>query len=474
MKKTVLSIDLGAESGRVMAVHFDGQNLRHEEIHRFANVPVMAHHTRHWDILRLWRDIQDGIAKARTHYPIASIGIATWGVDFGLLDGRGNLLGNPVHYRDRRADGMMDDVFRHLSRREVYMRTGIQCVQINSLYHLAALAKANDTALYAAQRLLTIPDLLYFWLTGVQINEYTNATTTQCLNTQTHTWDLDLIDKLNIPTHIFGELVQPGPSLGHYDGMPVVIAPQHDTASAVVGVPGGNKQWQMANGKSEDKNSIQNSPNFAYLSSGTWSLLGLELPAPIVNEASYAANITNEGGYAGTTRFLKNIMGLWLLQEARQAWARAGQSYSYEALVTMATAAAPKRSVIDANDASLFAPNDMPQAIIELCRNSHQPEPRDVGEVTRCIFDSLAAKYAKVLSELTHISGKSVDVLHVVGGGAQNKLLCELTSQAAGVPVLAGPVEATALGNAITQLVYLGELRNMHEGRQLLQRKIHT
>ena len=283
-----------------------------------------------------------------------------------------------------------------------------------------------------------------------------------------------MIDKLNIPTHIFGELVQPGPSLGHYDGMPVVIAPQHDTASAVVGVPGGNKQWQMANGKSEDKNSIQNSPNFAYLSSGTWSLLGLELPAPIVNEASYAANITNEGGYAGTTRFLKNIMGLWLLQEARQAWARAGQSYSYEALVTMATAAAPKRSVIDANDASLFAPNDMPQAIIELCRNSHQPEPRDVGEVTRCIFDSLAAKYAEVLSELTHISGKSVDVLHVVGGGAQNKLLCELTSQAAGVPVLAGPVEATALGNAITQLVYLGDLRNMHEGRQLLQRKIHT
>ena len=448
-KRTVLAVDIGAESGRAIGVGFDGKRLDINELHRFPNVSVQVRDTLHWDILRLWHDVQDGIGKATSQLHVDSIGLDTWAVDFGLLDKQGHLLGNPIHYRDSRTDGMLEYVFERVPRAEVFAQTGIQFLQLNTLYQLASMVKADHPALQQAAQLLTVPDLLYYWLTGVRVLEYTNATTTQCFNVQTRQWATDLLNRLNIPTHLFGEVANPGQILGKRGDIPVVLAPHHDTGSAVVGVPA-------------------QTDNFAYISSGTWSLLGLELPSPVINAAALEANVTNEGGFGNTIRLLKNVMGLWLIQQAKRTWDAEGQEYSYAELAELATQASAFVTLVDPDYATFFAPGDMPGRIREYCQLKNQPVPESVGAVARCIFESLALKYRYVLDLQIKLTGKAVDTMHIVGGGSQNALLCQMTANAIGRPVLAGPVEATALGNAISQLIALGEVASVREGRQLI------
>jgi sugar (pentulose or hexulose) kinase len=445
--RTVLAIDLGADTGRVMAVHFDGQRLTADELHRFQNIPVLAGGTLYWDILRLFGDMQAGIRKA--HKPDA-LGLDTWGVDFAFLDRAGHLLGNPVHYRDRRNDGAMDYVHAIVPRQEIFARTGIQIMQINSLYQMATLIRDQDPTLDNAAAFLMLPDLLYYWLTGVKINEFTDTTTSQCYDPHTGTWAFELLERIGIPTRLFGDIVEPGQVLGKYEGIPAVVAAHHDTASAVVAVP-------------------TRTPHFAYISSGTWSLLGLELPHPVINDAVLEANITNEGGYGGTYRFLKNIAGMWLIQESRRQWQREGQEYSYDTLTKMAAEAAPFVSLIHGDDPRFLAPGEMPNRIRQFCKDTGQPVPESVGEVARCIFQSLALKYRIVLRQEMALTQQPVEALHIVGGGSLNTLLCQMTADATGIPVLAGPVEATALGNAIAQLIALGDLKSVEEGRALVR-----
>lgn len=445
-KLTVAAVDIGASSGRVLTVQFDGKRLTTDETHRFPNNPVTVRGTLHWDILRLWHEVQAGIGKVE--HP-AAIGLDTWGVDFALLDQSGRLLANPVHYRDHRTNGMLEEVFAKVPRAEVFSQTGIQTMPINTLYQLASMVKAHDPIFSQAARFLTIPDLLYYWLTGTLVNEYTNATTTQCFDVCKGDWAFDLLQKLEIPTHIFSPVTQPGQILGKFEDIPVVLTPHHDTASAVIGVPASADQ-------------------IAYLSSGTWSLLGLELPAPVVTDAALAANVTNEGGYARTTRFLKNVMGLWLLQESRRAWFAVGESYTYDELLARAAESAPFRSLIDPDDPVFLPAGDMPTRIREYCQRTNQPIPQSIGEIVRCILESLALKYRYVLDLLTGLADHPVTALHVVGGGSQNALLCQMTADATGIPVVAGPAEATALGNAVVQLIALGEVKSVAEGRALI------
>lgn len=450
LDQTVLAVDLGAESGRVMAVRFDGQRLALEEIHRFSNRPVTVRGTMHWDILRLWREIQTGIDKAKKAGAVASIGVDTWGVDFGLLDRNANLLANPVHYRDHRTDGMVEWVFNRVPREEIFAQTGIQTMQLNTLFQLASLVKNNDPLLECAAELLFLPDLLYFWLTGVRVHEFCIASTSQLANSGKREWAFDVMERVGIPTRLFKkEIHMPGQSLGAFEGIPVVLAPHHDTASAVVGVPARNE-------------------HFAYLSSGTWSLLGMELDAPINTEAAAKANVTNEGGFGGAIRFLKNIVGLWLIQECRRNWADAGQEYTYDQLCDRAAQSEPFVSLVDPDDPLFLMPGDMLARIKQRCAETGQPVPESVGATARCVFESLALKYRYVVRLLKRLSGREVETLHIIGGGSQNRLLCQMAADATGTTVVGGPVEATALGNAISQLIALGWLKNIGEGRALL------
>ena len=449
-QQTVLAVDLGAESGRVMAVHVGGAALRLEELHRFPNTTAEVRGTLHWDFLRLWRDIQEGVARGQALRP-ASLGVDTWGVDFALLDAQGELLGNPVHYRDRRTEGMMEWVFARASRAEVFAQTGIQFMPINTLYQLASLAVRESPQLAAARTLLTAPDLLNYWLTGTAVCEFTNATTTQLYNPRVGGWASDLIGALGLPAAIFPTLVQPGTRLGSYAGIPVIAPACHDTGSAVAAVP-------------------TSTSNYAYISSGTWSLVGLEVPAPIINDAALAANVTNEGGVNGTYRLLKNVMGLWIIQQCRAAWGAQGHNYSYADLVQLATAAPPLRHCFDPNDGRFLPPGDYPALIAAWCAERGQPAPEDHGAIARSVFESLALAYRHVLETLDALADHRTEVIHVVGGGSQNALLCQMTADAIGLPVVAGPTEATVIGNALVQLIALGELGSIAEARALVAR----
>lgn len=450
---TVLAIDLGAESGRVIETSFDGQRITAREVHRFPNAPVRVHQTIYWDVLRLWQEIVTGINQAGS--PPHSISIDTWGVDFALLDRDGNLLANPVHYRDARTDGMMDWVFERFPRRAVFEKTGIQFMQLNTLYQLASLVKNHSPLLEAAHTYLALPDLLNYWLCGSKLAEFTHATTTQLFNPLTCEWDRELLDAVGIPAHIFPETVQPGERLGDYNGIPVIAAAAHDTASAVIAVP-------------------TTTENFAYLSSGTWSLLGLELDYPVIDDNAYQANVTNEGGAYGTFTFLKNLAGLWIVQQCRATWQAEGQSYSYDQLAHEAAQAAPFRSFIDPDDPVFLAPGDMPARVREICQRTGQPVPETVGQMTRAVLESLALKYRMVLERLIALTGKQVDRLHIVGGGGRNALLCQMAANAIGRQVIVGPFEATALGNGIVQLISLGALRDIHQAREILSRTQDT
>jgi rhamnulokinase len=442
---TVAGVDLGASSGRVIAAQVAADGIELHEVSRFPNEPVLAGGTLHWDILRLYADVLNGLQKAAAQCPLASAGIDSWGCDYGLLDADGALIGNPVHYRDRRTDGVTVPV----PANELYAVTGIQHLPFNTIFQVAAAAKTP--ALETARTLLLIPDLLGYWLTGEIGVEVTNASTTALLDVASRTWATGLMERAGVPPGLFPRLRQPGDIIGPMhattggeggalrgaDGaaLPLVAVGSHDTASAVAAVPAAGE-------------------NFAYISSGTWSLVGMELGRPVVTEASRAANFTNEAGIDGTVRYLRNVSGLWLLQECQRHWGPAAGPV--EALLRAAAKEPPLRFVIDADDPVFLPPDDMPGRIAAWLSARGHPVPQSPAEFTRCILDSLAIAYRRALADAQELSGRHADVVHVVGGGSRNELLCQLTADATGLPVIAGPAEATALGNVLVQARALG------------------
>jgi len=530
-----LAFDLGAESGRAMLGQFDGEQLQLSEVHRFPNGPVRLPDGLHWDVLRLWTEIKRGLGLAVREYGagLSGVGLDTWGVDFGLLDRDGALISNPHHYRDSRTDGMLDEAFRRVDREEIFEQTGVQFMQLNSLYQLLAMIVARSPALDIAETFLTMPDLFNYWLTRRKVCEFSNATTTQCYNPRLSPpsqggarvggdipslerlsppagggskggenipslerlsppagggskggenipslerlsppagggvrggWARPLLEKMDIPTHIFPEIVPPGTVLGELlpsvadeiglSGLPVIAPACHDTGSAVAAVP--------AEGA-----------DFVYISSGTWSLMGAELPEPVINGQSLAFNFTNEGGVGGTFRFLKNITGLWLVQECRRTWARAasltGKELSYDELTRMAAQADSLQSIVDPDHSDFLKPGDMPARMRAFCQKTNQPVPESKGAVIRCALESLALKCRWVLERLEEMLGRRLEPIHIVGGGTRNQLLNQFIADAAGRRVVTGPIEATAIGNVITQAMALGHIGSLEEGRQIVR-----
>jgi rhamnulokinase len=453
--KHVIAVDLGAESGRVMLSSFDGARLDLTEAHRFPNIPVTAHGTLYWDVLRIWHEIQTGIKTARKDAAPASVGVDTWGVDFAFLDRSGQLLANPVHYRDPSSEGMMDWVFERVPRRELFARTGLQFIMVNGLWRLAYMAKTRSPILENAATFLTIADLFNYWLSGSKTCEFTHVSTQQTYNPTLGRWDYETLEALGIPTAMFPEILPPGTRIGEFEGIPVTLPACHDTGSAVVAVPTTTR-------------------NYAYLSSGTWSLLGLELDHPVINDATYAANLTNEGGVNGTYRLLKNIAGMWLVQQCRATWAESGHTYDYAQIAALAENAEPFLAFIDPDHMDFYPPGDMPARIRAYCARTGQRVPESHGQIIRVIYESLALKYHHVLELLRHVSGQPVERLHIIGGGSRNALLCQMSANATGIEVIAGPSEATAMGNAMVQFISLGELANLAQAREVLARSADT
>jgi rhamnulokinase len=456
------AVDLGAESGRVILGRLKDKRLKIEEVHRFPNGGVRLDGNLHWDVLHLWSEIKAGLSQAsvQSGSSLRSIGLDTWGVDFGLLDANDNLIGNPYHYRDGRTNGVMESVFEIISRDEVYALTGIQFMQLNSLYQLFAMVQSDDPALLIAKTFLNMPDLFNFFLTGEKSSEFSIATTTQCYNPVKRAWASDLLTTLEIPDHIFGEIVPPGTVLGQLRvshaselelaGVSVVASAGHDTASAVAAVPASQS-------------------DYIYLSSGTWSLMGVELDEPLISIDSLVANMTNEGGVEGKIRFLKNIVGLWLVQECRRQWALEGKEYSYADLVEMAAAAPAFGSLIDPSDSRFLAPENMPIAIQSYCQDSGQRVPNDKGALLRCVLESLALEYRWVAEQIDQLTDKQHPVIHIIGGGGQNTLLNQFAASASGRRVITGPVEATAIGNILVQAIAMGEISSLSEGREIVR-----
>ncbi len=463
---TYLAIDLGAESGRVMAGLWNGKTIRLEEVHRFPNGPVPLAGSLRWDVLRLWAEIQTGLALAARKYgkSIVSVGADTWGVDFVLLTRSGEMLGQPYHYRDARTNGMMERAFRKVPRAEIFAQTGLQFMQLNTLFQLLALKQARPELLELTDSLLFMPDFFHWALCGSRVAEFTIASTSQCLNPLTRNWAGPLLKQFDIPTRMFPKIVPPGANLGalrrHVADatglglISVVAPPSHDTASAVAGVP------TASTGK----------PNWAYLSSGTWSLMGVEIGKASLSARTRELNLTNEGGLDGTFRLLKNIMGLWLVQQCKRAFDARGRTLEYAQLAALASKAPAFRSLVNPDDPRFLNPPDMPQAIQGFCRETRQPIPKTEGELIRCAYESLALKYRQVLKALEELTGNRIEVIHVVGGGSQSKILNQFTADACQCPVLAGPVEATALGNLLVQARSHGELSSLSEIREVVRK----
>jgi rhamnulokinase len=465
-----LAVDLGAESGRVIAGQFDGRQVRLEELHRFSNCAVHVADSLRWDLLRLWSEIQIGLTKAAAQHSssIVSVGVDTWGVDYVLLSKSGEMLGQPYCYRDARTRGHMEAAFGRVSRAEIFSQTGLQFMEINSLFQLLAFQRTNQPLFDLADKFLMIPDFFHWLMCGSQVVEFTNATTSQCFHATNRTWAFDLLRKFELPTQMFPEVVGPGTKLGRLResvsqrtsiGRIDVIAPAtHDTGAAVAAVP------TEHTGRA----------NWAYISSGTWSLMGLELPSAVLTPRALELNVTNEGGVDGTYRLLKNIMGLWLVQECRRSFERSAASrdqpeLDYATLTKLAQAAPAFRFLIDPDSAEFLAPADMPAAIREWCQKTGQPVPDSAGPLIRCCLESLALKYRMVLGWLEELSGERVDVIHIVGGGTQNELLNQFTANATGRPVIAGPSEATALGNVLLQARSSGAVRTLAEIREVVR-----
>jgi rhamnulokinase len=456
-ERVYIGIDLGAESGRVVAGHFDESALRIEVLHRFPTGVCEVAGMLRWEVERFWREVQRGLQQAGERFGarVASIGVDTWGVDYVLLDEAGRLVEQPWNYRDPRNLAAYADVLDRVPRDEIFAASGCQFMPLNTLYQLAASHTATPEVLARARTLLLIADYFHFLLTGARAAEFTNASTTQFLHPVTREWSVELLEKIGLPTHLLPRIVPPGTRLGtllpevaRATGLSAaeVIAPAtHDTGSAVVAVP--TKHTGRA--------------NWAYISSGTWSLVGVEIPQASLTPRTLELNLTNEGGVDGTYRLLKNVMGLWLVQECRRSFERAGRAVEYADLVRQAQTAAPFRSLIDPDHRMFLKPDDMPEAIREFCANTDQPVPGTDGQIIRCALESLALKYAVVIGSLEEVTGTRIEVIHVVGGGSQNRLLNQFTAHACARPVIAGPVEATVMGNVLMQARARGELDSL-------------
>lgn len=459
MTKRVLAFDFGASSGRAIIGCFDGDKITLEEVHRFSNDPVSVGGTVYWDVLRLFYEIKQGIIKAKIAGGFDSIGIDTWGVDFGLIDSEGKLMENPVHYRDARTVGLVDEAFKTMPKEMLYGITGIQFMELNTLFQLISLKKYRPWMLERADKMLFMPDLFGYMLTGKMCAEYSIASTSQLIDLDKRTWSKEILDAFGIKESVFAPLVQPGTVLGELskeiceecgvDPVPVISVCGHDTQSAITSVP------------CEDG-------DFAFLSSGTWSLFGTELDKPIVNETSMNINITNEGGFDGSTGFLKNIIGLWLIQESRRQWKREGKEYSYADLEKLALAAEPFKCFIDP-DAPEFVPHgNIPERVREFCRKTGQYVPETVGEIMRCIYESLAMKYRLTFEKLRECTERDYPVIHVIGGGTKDGLLCQMTANSCDRTVKAGPIEATVMGNVAVQLMSDGSVKNIGQARKIV------
>jgi rhamnulokinase len=460
--KICLAIDLGAGSGRVVAGIWDGNRLSIDELNRFPNEPVKALDGLHWDLAHLFSQIKKGIAIAINKFgdSVVSAGVDTWGVDYGLLDSQGKIIGSPFIYRDSRTNGMQEKAFTRMPRTEIYRRTGIQFMFFNTLFQLLA-----ESDLERAEQMLFMPDLLHYLLSGVRANERTIAGTGQLLDPRSRSWESQVIAAMKFPKKIFGRLIDAGTILGPLlPGVVAetgarklqVIAPAaHDTASAVIGVPAAE-------------------PEPVFLSSGTWSLIGRELSAPVISDESLAAAFSNEIGAFGTTRFLKNIAGMWLLQECKRVWDATGAIFSYEILQKEAEKSAPFVTLIDPDAPDFQAPANMPEAIAAVCQRTGQPVPQSPGAYARAIFESLALKYRLVAESLARVTGKSIEKIYVVGGGCRNQLLNQFAADALNCPVVCEPVEATSIGNVIVQLHALGEIKSLSEGRAAVRRSFET
>lgn len=457
--KSFLAFDLGAESGRAVWARLQSGVLSMQEIHRFPNQPVEYGGSLHWDVPRLWLEMQKALQCA-AESDLAGIGVDAWGVDYALVGERGELLQNPYHYRDRRTQGVMEEMFRRVPREEIYTATGIQFMPINTIYQLFAGQRDTPSLMAAAKWFLTIPDLFHFWLTGNTVCEFTNATTTQLVDPFRRTWAADLMQRLGLRPDLFAPIVEPGTIIGSLlpsiaqncslAGTPVIAPASHDTGSAVAAITARD--------------------GTAFLSSGTWSLIGTELDAPIVTPLALKLNFTNEGGVNGTTRLLKNVMGLWILQRCRSKWSESGQNAKYSELVELAERGRPFAHLIDPDDESFLRAANMPAAIDEFCRKTHQPSPSSSGAYVRCVLESLALKYRLVLGGLERLCGKRMEAIRVIGGGSRNRLLNQFTADAIGRRVLAGPAEATALGNVAIQMLATGEASSLQEVRATIER----
>ena len=465
MKKTsFLAFDIGASSGRALRGTLEDRGLILEEVLRFTNAMVSRNGRLHWDAPRIFRFIKKGIAAALTGgRNVDSIGLDTWGVDFGLVDGRGELVSLPFAYRDKRNAAAMEAFFSLIPKERIYGLTGIQFLQFNSLYQLNALKLHNPEYLENAHRLLFMPDLFNYWLTGKYTTEFSFATTSQLFNPFSREWEREIFDALGISMEMMNPVAYAGKELGKLKSglaeelglavpIPVVLAATHDTASAVAAVPTRESDW-------------------AFISCGTWSIMGILRPVPILDALSLEKNFTNEGSWDGSFRYSKNISGLWLLQECLRKWSlREGETWPYQALTELAEDGPAFRSLIDPDAPVFLKPEDMPEAIRAFCRLTDQPAPETKGEFVRCILESLAFKYRYVLSELRGASRTPVNRLHVIGGGVSNQLLCRLTADATGLPVHAGPAEATAVGNLMIQAMASGAIGSAEEMKDVIYR----
>jgi rhamnulokinase len=455
-----IALDLGAGSGRVMLGKLEDK-IALEEIHRFPNIQVKACGHLHWDILRLFCEIKHGLAKVSDlgHKDVEGIGVDTWGVDFGLVSEDDQLVSNPICYRDARTDGMQELAFSLLPREDIYQYTGIQLMQINTIFQILSMVHSQSALLKSAAHLLFTPDLLSFLLSGQKYSEYTIASTSQLLNARTGSWEKTIFEKLGLPLSVMQKIVQPGTVIGPLlseireetglNSAEVIAIAAHDTASAVAAVPARSGNW-------------------AFLSSGTWSLIGVESERPIITEQSLHNNFTNEGGFGQKIRFLKNVSGMWLLESCIASWKRQKESCRYDELIYLADQAEPFKCIIDPDDSSFLNPADMPTAIIEYCKSRGLRAPETRGEFVRTIFESLAMKYRMVIEDINAMRGSSIEVLHIVGGGSRNEMLNQFTANACGIPVTAGPVEATAVGNILVQAISKKRLGSIEEGRELV------
>jgi len=461
MYQNYLAIDLGAESGRTILGTLTDEKLTLTETHRFPNGPVRLPDGLHWDVLRQWAEVKTGIdATVKSGAELSSLGVDTWAVDFALLDRNDALLGNPFHYRDARTDGMLEEAFQRMPREELFAHTGIQFMQLNTLYQLLAMVCAKSPALDIAQTFVTIPDLLNYWLCGEITNEFTNATTTQCLDPIKRDWSQPVLAAMGIPTHLFGPVTTPGTQIGTLlpditeetgaGEVKVVLPACHDTGSAVVAVPAKNQ-------------------DFAWISSGTWSIMGAEVKEPALGEKALAYNFTNEGGVFDTWRLSKNIMGLWIIQECRREWGRQGQEQSYDEMTRLAAESEAFLAVINPDDDIFFHPGDMPERIRQYCQKTGQRVPQTKGEVLRVALESLALKYRWVLERTEELSGKRLDPIHIIGGGTKNRLLNQFTADATNRTVVTGPIEATAIGNVLMQAIGLGHLGSLFDAREVVR-----